>query len=178
MRLKTERLILRELTNDDFAAWYEILSDAETMKHYPAPFDEEKVRQWLSWNLENYQTYGFGLWAVLLKEENRFIGDCGITMQYIHGQMLPEIGYHIAKANQHQGYATEAAQAVRDWTFEHTPFGMIYSYMKNTNTPSSATARANGMKKIDEFTDDEGGQTVVYRITRAEWLSCKYSMEG
>ena len=95
MRLETERLILRELTNEDFAAWYEILSDAETMQFYPAPFDEEKVRQWISWNLENYQTYGFGLWAVLLKEENRFIGDCGITMQYIHGQMLPEIGYHI-----------------------------------------------------------------------------------
>ena len=57
MRLETERLILRELTNDDFAAWYEILSDAETMQFYPAPFDEEKVRQWISWNLENYQTY-------------------------------------------------------------------------------------------------------------------------
>ena len=41
MRLETERLVLRELTNDDFAAWYAILSDAETMKHYPAPFDEE-----------------------------------------------------------------------------------------------------------------------------------------
>ena len=73
MRLETERLVLRELTNDDLAAWYAILSDAETMKHYPAPFDEEKVRQWLEWNLENYQNYGFGLWAVILKEENRLV---------------------------------------------------------------------------------------------------------
>ena len=32
MRLETERLVLRELTNDDLAAWYAILSDAETMK--------------------------------------------------------------------------------------------------------------------------------------------------
>lgn len=92
MRLETERLVLRELTNDDFTAWYEILSNAETMRYDPAPFDEEKVRQWLQWNLENYQTYGFGLWAVILKEENRFIGDCGMTMQCIHGRMLPEIG--------------------------------------------------------------------------------------
>ena len=43
MRLETERLVLRELTNDDLAAWYAILSDAETMKHYPAPFDEDKL---------------------------------------------------------------------------------------------------------------------------------------
>ena len=93
MRLETERLVLRELTNDDLAAWYAILSDAETMKHYPAPFDEEKVRQWLEWNLENYQNYGFGLWAVILKEENRLIGDCGMAMQCVHGKMLPAITF-------------------------------------------------------------------------------------
>ena len=46
-----------------------------------------------SWNLENYQNYGFGLWAVTLKEENRLIGDCGMAMQCVHGKMLPEIGY-------------------------------------------------------------------------------------
>ena len=166
MRLETERLVLRELTNDDFTAWYEILSDAETMRYYPAPFDEEKVRQWLQWNLENYQTYGFGLWAVILKEENRFIGDCGMTMQCIHGRMLPEIGYHIAKAYRRQGFAKEAAQAVRDWTFTHTPFGMVYSYIKKANAPSSATARANGMTLLHAFTDDEGEQTVVFGISR------------
>lgn len=36
--IETERLILREYTTDDFAALYEIMSDPETMQHYPAPF--------------------------------------------------------------------------------------------------------------------------------------------
>ena len=169
MRLETERLVLRELTNDDLAAWYAILSDAETMKHYPAPFDEEKVRQWLEWNLENYQNYGFGLWAVILKEENRLIGDCGMAMQCVHGKMLPEIGYHIAKAHQRRGYAKEAAQAVRDWTFAHTPFGMVYSYMKQSNLPSAAVARANGMTLLREYADAEQEQTAVYGISRTDW---------
>ena len=39
--IETQRLLLREYTIDDFDALYEIMSDAETMKHYPAPFDEE-----------------------------------------------------------------------------------------------------------------------------------------
>ena len=80
-----------------FDALYEIMSDAETMKHYPAPFDEVRTRRWIECNLEIYQKYGWGLWAVVLKETGEFIGDCGITLQDIDGQLLPEIGYHIHK---------------------------------------------------------------------------------
>ncbi len=97
MVIETERLLLREYTRDDFNALYEIMSDAETMAHYPAPFDETRTRRWIEWNLENYAQYGFGLWAVVLKETGEFIGDCGITIQNIDGEMLPEVGYHIHK---------------------------------------------------------------------------------
>ena len=51
----------------------------------------------------------------------------------------------------------------------HTTFGMVYSYMKKRNAPSSATARANGMTLLGEFTDTEDEKTVVYGISRAEW---------
>ena len=95
--IETERLSLRELTPEDFMPLYEIVSDPETMQHYPAPFDEERTRGWISWNMENYRRYGFGLWAVVLKETGEFIGDCGISIQNIDGEMLPEIGYHIHK---------------------------------------------------------------------------------
>ncbi len=102
------------------------------------------------------------------------IGDCGLTMQNIGGTILPEIGYHIAKAHQRQGFAKEAAQAVRDWAFMHTTFGVVYSYMKKANTLSSATARANGMTLLNEFTDDEDDQTVVYAISREEWQNQRH----
>lgn len=41
--------------------------------------------------------------------------------------------------------------------------------MKKSNIPSSATSRANEMRLVDEFTDNEGEPTVVYAITRKEW---------
>ncbi len=97
------------------------------------------------------------------------IGDCGLTMQNINGTILPEIGYHIAGAHQRRGYAKEAARAVRDWAFENTPFRVLYSYMKKDNIPSAATARANRMTLIDEFTDSEGDVTSVYAVTREQW---------
>ena len=109
-----------ENTIDDFDALYEIISDPETMQHYPAPFDEERTRGWITWNLENYEKYGFGLWAVVLKGTGEFIGDCGISIQNIDGEMLPEIGYHIHKRYWRKGFGKEAARAARDWVFEHT----------------------------------------------------------
>lgn len=169
MHLETERLILRELTEQDFLPLFQILSDAETMKHYPKPFDEEKVHEWIAWNRENYRVFGFGLWAVILKEDGCLIGDCGITMQKIHGQIKPEIGYHICKDCWRKGFATEAARACRDWLFRNTPFQMVFSYMKDTNAASCSTAMANGMRLLEEFADDVNTVTKVYGITRAEW---------
>ena len=92
MQLETERLILREMVTGDFDALYRIFSDPETMQHYPKPFDEAKVHSWIDWNRENYQVFGFGLWAEVLKKTGEVIGDCGITMQNIGGKIKPEIG--------------------------------------------------------------------------------------
>ena len=169
MIIEAERLFLREMAPEDFDALYAVLADSDIMRHYPYTFDEARVKNWINKNTERYRVFGFGLWAVCLRSTAEMIGDCGLTMQNINGTILPEIGYHIAKAHQRQGYASEAAQAVRDWTFSHTPFGRVYSYMKKENLPSSATARANGMTLLYEFTDEENEQTVVYGISRAEW---------
>ena len=117
MILETDRLILREYVEEDFDALFEILSDTETMQHYPAPFDEDRTRNWINWNLDNYKKYGFGLWAVVLKETGEFIGDCGITIQDIDGEMLPEIGYHINKKYWRKGFAKEALQLLTDYAF-------------------------------------------------------------
>ena len=169
MMLETSRLRLREYTQDDFDDLLQILSDPVTMQHYPKPYDEKGTQRWIDWNLDNYQKYGFGLWAMELKENGAFIGDCGVTMQNIDGEMLPEIGYHVNKAYWRQGYASEAAKAVRDWVFENTTFDRIYSYMKYTNVGSYSTAASAGMKKIKEYPDEKDGILYVYTMSREEW---------
>ena len=169
MILETKRLYLRELTEKDFDALYKILGDADIMKHYPYVFDEIRVKGWIERNIDRYCTLGFGLWAVCLKETGEMIGDCGLTMQMINGQIKPEIGYHIRRDHQQKGYAAEVAIAVRDWAFDNTPFRVIYSYMKYTNEPSCKTAMAYGCKFVEEYADPENEITKVYAITREEW---------
>ena len=169
MVIETERLLLREMTEDDFPALYKVLADSDIMKHYPYVFDENRVRNWILRNIERYRVLGFGLWAVCLKATGEMIGDCGLTMQLIGDEIKPEIGYHIRGDKQRNGYAREAAIAVRDWAFNNTPFNIVYSYMKYTNEASIKTAMSYGCKQVDEFSDEINGITKVFAISRNEW---------
>jgi len=166
MKIETERLFFREMNEDDYDALYSVLADSDIMQHYPYTFDEQRVKNWIEKNIERYRVFGFGLWAVCLKETGEMIGDCGLTMQNINGTICPEIGYHIRHDYQRKGYAKEAASAVRDWAFESTPFRVLYSYMKNKNVASAATAQSIGMKKIDEYVDADQELTLVYMLER------------
>lgn len=166
MILETQRLYLREMADDDFDALRRVLGDADIMRHYPFSFDDQRIRGWIARNRERYSIFGFGLWAVCRKDTGEMIGDCGLTMQIINGQIRPEIGYHICADHQRQGFATEAARAVRDWTWQNTPFRAVYSYMKAENTPSIRTAMAYGCEYAGEFLDDEGERTKVFVLRR------------
>ena len=169
MKIETERLLLREMNMADYEALYAVLADADIMRHYPYAFDEKRVRAWIERNRTRYRENGFGLWAVCLKQTGGMIGDCGLTLQNIEGDMLPEIGYHIRRDCQQKGYAKEAASAVRDWAFAHTEYPALYSYCKYTNTPSIKTAEAIGMRFLKEYPDEANGVTHVSVITRDAW---------
>jgi len=169
MVIETERLYLRQMNDDDFDSLKSIICDSETMKYYPCPYDEKGVLRWIDWNKKNYQNFGFGLWAICLKQTNQMIGDCGITIQNINHCYCPEIGYHINKNYWQKHYGKEAGIAVRDWAFKNTTLNTLYSYMNSENVPSYSLAKALGMKKVDEY-DDEDEHLFVYAINKQEWL--------
>ena len=166
--LETERLFLREMNMDDLAALYKVLADPSIMQHYPYSFDEQRVRDWIERNMNRYRENGFGLWAVCLKDTGEMIGDCGLTLQNIEGEILPEIGYHIRADQQHKGYAKEAASAVRDWAFSNTDYPALYSYCKYTNVASYKTAESIGMHFEKEYPDPDNEVTHVSVIFRDE----------
>ena len=149
--LETTRLILRELTIDDKYELSKILSDKESMKYYPHPFTDIEVENWIKWNIENYKKYNHGLWAVVLKEKNVFLGDCGITLQEIDNEQLPELGYHIKKEYNNLGYATEAAKACINYAFNELNIKTLYSYTTTDNLPSQKVALKIGMKFVKKF---------------------------
>jgi RimJ/RimL family protein N-acetyltransferase len=152
--IETERLYLRELQIDDKMELMKVLSNPESMEYYPNPFSGEEVEKWIQWNIENYKKYQHGLWAVILKEGGEFIGDCGITIQNIGGESVPEIGFHIIKKYCNRGFASEAALACKEYAFKVLQYPKVFSYTTIRNIPSQKVLQNIGMIQYDETDTD------------------------
>lgn len=151
MILETERIYLRQLEPSDFSDLAEILQDKEVMYAYEHDFTDEDVEEWLQRQITRYQTYGFGLWAVILKSSGAMIGQAGLTMQHCEGTEVLEIGYLMKRKFWHQGFAREAAAGCKKYAFEHIGADKVYSVIKSDNAASIRVAEALGMKKEKEF---------------------------
>ncbi len=162
--IETSRLYLRPLKLEDIPSLSLVLSDQDSMRHYPHAFSYEEVKKWVERNIERYKNDGFGLWAVIRKEDNQFLGDCGITLQNIDGDILPEIGFHIIKTFCNKGYATEAAKGCKKYATEVLGLKSIYSYSQAGNKASQKVSSKTGMNKVKTFKKD-GIEVVVYGYT-------------
>jgi RimJ/RimL family protein N-acetyltransferase len=151
MILETQRLVLREMTQEDFPALAKILMDEDVMYAYEGAFTEEEVQVWLDRQIARYKEYGFGLWAVVLKETGVMIGQCGVTMQDYNGGQIMEVGYLFQKEYWHHGYASEAAIACKEYAFEKLGANKIYSIIRDNNVASQNVAKRNGMTCVAEF---------------------------
>lgn len=152
MILETERIYLREMNQADFESLSKILQDEETMYAYNGAFSHEETQKWLDRQIARYHKYGFGLWAVILKETNKMIGQCGITMQAWKDIEVVEIGYLLQKDYWHKGFASEAAKACKEYAFKNLNVDEVCSIIRDTNIASQNVALRNGMKITDTWT--------------------------
>lgn len=152
MILETERLYLREMKQSDFKALCKILQDKETMQAYEGAFSDAEAQEWLDKQIFLYQKWGFGLWAVILKETNDMIGQCGLTMQPWKDKEVLEIGYLFQRLFWHKGYAIESAKACKKYAFEILNVDEVCSIIRDTNIASQNVAIRNGMIVADSWT--------------------------
>ena len=152
MILETQRLYLRELQPSDYDALCRTLQDGEAMYAYEGAFSDEQAQEWLDRQIARYQTWHFGLWAVILRETDELIGQCGLTMQPWKDEEVLEIGYLFERRHWHHGYATEAAEACKRYAFEVLDADEVCSIIRDTNIASQKVALRNGMTRTDSWT--------------------------
>ena len=169
MILETKRLYLREMNPSDFNSLCRILQDEKAMYAYEGAFSDQEVQEWLDRQIYRYQKWNFGLWAAVLKETDKMIGQCGLTMQQWKDQEVLEIGYLFERSHWHQGYATEAAKAYKQYAFEKLNASEVCSIIRDSNTASQNVAMRNGMVMKDQWIKHYKGvdmphyRYVVYR---------------
>jgi len=146
MILETSRLWLRKMKQSDFSSLCKHLQDKEVMYAYEHAFSDAEIQEGIDKQLQRYQKDGFGIWAVILKENEELIGQCGLSMQPCGADReVLEIGYIFQKEYWHKGYATEAAVACREYAFEKLNADEVFSIIRDTNIASQNVAKRNGM---------------------------------
>jgi [ribosomal protein S5]-alanine N-acetyltransferase len=147
MLLETQRLILREFKQEDTQKLVSILANSKVMKFSPTGIlsmsqTQEKVESFIT----SYKKYGFGKWAVILKESSELIGYCGIAVETIDYQDEREIGYRFDSKFWGKGLATEAASAALEYGFEKFQLPYILGIVEPSNTASVRVLEKVNMK--------------------------------
>jgi len=165
--LETKRLILRPMQAADIGDLLLIFTDPKVMAAFDSPpFDREQMSRWLQRNLDHQEEHGYGLFSVILKTTGALIGDCGLEIMEVDGTRAAELGYDFRSNYWNQGFATEAASAVRDYAFDVLKLPQLISLIRVRNTASQHVSEKIGMIRISEF-ETQGIKYWKYGLSRA-----------
>jgi len=164
MALKTERLDLRLLSEDDLDAWADFLGDPEATRllHSPEPVQDREralagLRRWME-----MAKGPIGMYSLTVRDTGEKVGFVGfIPRDHPWGQEL-ELGWLVRRQFWGNGYATEAARALRPLV----P-GRFVSMIRVENEASANVARKLGMAVEREVDDYHGFKTHVWATADA-----------
>lgn len=151
--LETTRLMLRTMRAADAEALLGVFADPRVMASFGVPpFDRAQMADWVARNLDHQQAHGFGLFSVIRKTDGMLIGDCGLELMEMDGGVVAELGYDFRSDCWNQGFATEAACAVRDHAFQVLGLPQLISLIRAGNLASQRVAEKVGMQCAAEIT--------------------------
>jgi len=166
--IETKRLIIKQYTMEDMQELFKVLSSPITMKFWPEPFTIQKTEEWIKINIESYEKLGYGRWAVFLKENGKFIGDCGIMISEIDGKKENDLGYIIHYPYWKNGYGYEVACACKEYAFNILGMERLCANMAFDNEASRNVALKIGMKKEKEFYNSRNRNLLTYLYSSAK----------
>lgn len=174
--LRTARLLLRELTTTDCQSFFDLNSDPEVVKYVGdgAFASLNEARNFLL-NYDQYEKYGIGRWAVILKSTHEFTGWCGLKFQpELSETGEVDLGYRFFRKFWGQKIAGESAIACIDYGFNHLGLKRIIGRVTEGNIASIKVLEKCGMhfvKKI-KFEEHPG---LWYEIENPKWKEIPYS---
>lgn len=162
--IETERLILREFLIEDAFDMFSLNKDPAVIQYTgDNPFESIQAAENFLKNYDAYQKFGFGRWAVLTKNENAFIGWCGLKR---NEEDQVDIGFRFFQKEWNKGYATESAKACLIYGFEKLNLVEIIGRAQKENTASIRVLEKIGMEYWKEGEVDGLEKAIYYRIRK------------
>jgi len=156
--LETERLRLELWQEEDWQAFRPIATDPRVMHFLTGgePWPDEQTRRWVRWQTIVYWRFGFCMWKLRLRGEDRLIGFCGLQPLVVEGKADIEIGWWLAPDLWGKGLATEAARRALGDGFIRCGLRRIVAVAHRENAASIQVMKKIGLRY---------GREVVYKGT-------------
>lgn len=176
--LTTSRLTLRQWTASDINAFAMMSAKRDVMRYFPDVLSEEQSIRLAHSLQHDIANQGWGLWAIVLKDTDEFIGFTGLRHQNGDIPLSPfmEIAWRLDSRFWHRGYATEAALAALSFAFNMLSASAVYAFTTQSNLSSITLMKRLGMKNMaQDFKHpqlDEAhplAKHVLYGLAREDW---------
>jgi RimJ/RimL family protein N-acetyltransferase len=174
--LRTDRLRLRRWRAADGAPFAALNADPRVTAYLPGALSREESDALVARIEAHFDRYGFGLWAVEIRDGASFAGFLGLSVPCLEAHFTPcvEIGWRLAAEHWGRGYATEGARAVLALGFDVLGLEQIVSFTVPGNARSRRVMERIGMTCMpaDDFDHPllpDGHafrRHVLYRIAR------------
>ncbi len=151
--IETPRLILRHWQESDIEPLAMLNADKKVMEFFLKPLNKDESYQLYIKAKDELLSYGYGVYAVELKEDRKFIGFVGFHQIPFDMDFTPgiEILWRLVAEKWNQGYATEAASACLEYAKKQFNFKEIYAFTSILNKRSERVMQKIGMQKVKDF---------------------------
>ena len=147
--IETSRFYLRPLQLSDAAGILEIFGSQEAMTYAPIRVTQrsEDAEAFVTFQQKSYARDGFGVWAIVSKQDDRFVGHGGLIRQ----EAGVEVFFAVVPDLWGRGVATEIASACRDHAIEVLGQHRVISIIHPKNLRAIRVAEKIGMHRAGEI---------------------------
>nr|WP_310733287.1 GNAT family N-acetyltransferase [Colwellia sp. 6M3] len=162
--VETERLHICEITDKDSVALRLVLSDPEIMKYsIVGVHNDEDITKYIANCKQQYETKGYGQWALFSKVDNSFVGICGLNSHSVEGEELLHVSYRLSISEQGKGFASEATSGVVAFCKQKLKRKNISALIDPNNLPSIKVASRSGFSFF-KSSNIQGFDVDIYQI--------------
>ena len=159
--LTTARLVLRPAVMADFAAYAAFLA-TDRARYMGGPHDARTAWDWFCNDTAQWVLLDMG--ALIVTHEGRVLGQVAVCGGPVFPE--PELGWFLYQGAEGQGFATEAAAALRDWGLGTRGLATMVSYIDPANTASARLAERLGARIDPTAATPDNEPTLAYRHVR------------